>query len=70
MPGVDYWGYLQDVDRILGRYDARVHWGKLHFLTKEQLHDRYPMADKFIKIRKDFDPKGVFLNNHLSPLFS
>jgi FAD/FMN-containing dehydrogenase len=70
MPGVDYWGYLQDVDRILGRYEARVHWGKLHFLTKDQLHDRYPMADKFIKIRKDFDPKGVFLNKHLSPLFS
>lgn len=70
MPGVDYGSYLQEVDRILGRYDARVHWGKLHFLTKPQLHERYPKADKFIKIRKDFDPKGVFLNKHLSPLFS
>ncbi|MFM1985796.1 MAG: hypothetical protein RIS18_13, partial [Actinomycetota bacterium] len=70
MPGVDYWPYLREVDRILGRYDARVHWGKLHFLTKEQLHDRYPMADKFIKIRKKFDPNGVFLNDHLRPLFA
>ena len=70
MPGVDYWSYLREVDRILGRYHARVHWGKLHFLTKQQLHDRYPKAEKFIKIRKDFDPKGVFLNNHLKPLFS
>jgi hypothetical protein len=70
MPGVDYWPYLREVDRILGRYDARVHWGKLHFLTKEQLHERYPKADKFIKIRKQFDPKGVFLNDHLRPLFA
>ncbi len=70
MPGVDYWPYLREVDRILGRYDARVHWGKLHFLTKEQLHERYPMADKFIKIREKFDPQGVFLNDHLRPLFS
>jgi FAD/FMN-containing dehydrogenase len=42
----------------------------LHFLTKEQLHERYPKADKFIKIRKQFDPKGVFLNDHLRPLFA
>jgi FAD/FMN-containing dehydrogenase len=70
MPGVDYWPYLREVDRILGRYDARVHWGKLHFLTKQQLHDRYPKAEKFIKIRKQFDPKGVFLNDHLRPLFA
>ena len=70
MPGVDYWPYLREVDRILGRYDARVHWGKLHFLTKEQLHERYPKAEKFIKIRKQFDPKGVFLNDHLRPLFA
>jgi FAD/FMN-containing dehydrogenase len=70
MPGVDYWSYLREVDRILGRYDARVHWGKLHFLTKEQLFDRYPKAKKFIDIRRKLDPKGVFLNNHLKPLFN
>ena len=28
--------------RLLGEFDARVHWGKLHFLTAEQLLDRYP----------------------------
>jgi hypothetical protein len=70
MPGVDYWGYLQEVDRILGRYDARVHWGKLHFLTKQQLFERYPKAQKFIEIRRKLDPQGVFLNDHLSPLFT
>ena len=37
MPGTDYDRYLRDVDRLLGEFDARVHWGKLHFLTREQL---------------------------------
>ena len=33
MPGTDYEPYLRDVDRLLGEFDARVHWGKLHYLT-------------------------------------
>ena len=41
-PGTDYWPYLRDVDRLLGEFGARVHWGKLHFLTAEQLHERLP----------------------------
>ena len=32
-PARDYWAYLRAVDRLLGEFDARVHWGKLHFLT-------------------------------------
>jgi FAD/FMN-containing dehydrogenase len=70
MPGVNYWSYLKAVDRILGRYEARVHWGKLHFLTRDQLFERYPKAERFIKIRRQLDPKGVFLNKHLAELFS
>ncbi|HEY6963522.1 MAG TPA: D-arabinono-1,4-lactone oxidase [Gaiellaceae bacterium] len=69
-PGVDYWGYLRDVDRLLGEFDARVHWGKLHFLTREQLYDRYPRAGDFVALRNQLDPAGVFLNDHLRPLFS
>ena len=69
--GADYWGYLRDVDRLLGgEFDARVHWGKLHFLTAEQLHERYPEVQRFIEIRRELDPSGVFLNEHLRPLFA
>jgi FAD/FMN-containing dehydrogenase len=68
-PGTDYWPYLRDVDRLLGGFDARVHWGKLHFLTREQLHARYPRADAFVERRRVLDPDGVFLNDHLRPLF-
>ena len=70
MPGVDYWAYLRDVDRLLGEFDARVHWGKLHFLTREQLFDRYPRAADFVRVRRELDPEGTFLNEPLAPLFS
>ncbi len=69
-PGEDYWPYLREVDALLGRFDARVHWGKLHFLTQEQLFARYPRARDFVELRRTYDPAGVFLNDHLRPLFA
>lgn len=69
-PGTDYWPYLRDVDRLLGEFGARVHWGKLHFLTREQLFARYPRAGEFIEVRRRLDPNGTFLNEHLAPLFA
>ncbi|MDX6620981.1 MAG: hypothetical protein QOK36_3367 [Gaiellales bacterium] len=69
-PGHDYWDYLFAVDRLLGRFGARVHWGKLHYLTREQLAERYPESERFIAIRRELDPEGVFLNQHLRPLFA
>jgi FAD/FMN-containing dehydrogenase len=69
-PGTDYWPYLREVDALLGQYDARVHWGKLHFLTREQLFERYPRAGDFIEARRQLDPHGTFLNEHLRPLFA
>jgi FAD/FMN-containing dehydrogenase len=69
-PGTDYWAYLRSVDALLSQFDARVHWGKLHFLTPERLHELYPEADKFIAIRRELDPNGTFLNPHLRELFA
>ncbi len=69
-PGTDYWGYLRSVDALLADFGARVHWGKLHFLTPERLHELYPGADEFIAVRRRLDPEGVFLNDHLRPLFA
>jgi FAD/FMN-containing dehydrogenase len=68
-PGTDYWDYLRSVDALLADFDARVHWGKLHFLTPERLHALYPRAGDFIALRRELDPEGVFLNDHLRPLF-
>jgi len=69
-PGTDYWPYLREVDALLAAFDARVHWGKLHFLTREQLERRYPRARDFVELRRRLDPDGTFLNDHLAPLFA
>ena len=69
-PGADYWDYLRSVDALLAQFDARVHWGKLHFLTPERLHALYPEAGEFIAVRRELDPEGVFLNDHLRPLLA
>jgi FAD/FMN-containing dehydrogenase len=69
-PGTDYWDYLRSVDALLSDFSARVHWGKLHFLTPERLHALYPEADAFINARRELDPSGVFLNTHLRELFA
>ena len=69
-PGTDYWDYLRSIDALLAEFDARVHWGKLHFLTPERLQALYPRADDFIALRRELDPEGIFLNDHLRPLFA
>jgi FAD/FMN-containing dehydrogenase len=68
-PGTDYWDYLRTVDALLAQFDARVHWGKLHFLTRDRLHELYPRAADFVAVRRELDPAGTFLNDHLRELF-
>ncbi|MCU1732976.1 MULTISPECIES: D-arabinono-1,4-lactone oxidase [unclassified Pseudomonas] len=68
-PGTDYWGFLRAVDAILRSYGGRPHWGKLHFLTGEDVAAIYPRARDFRALRRELDPEGVYLSEHLSPLF-
>lgn len=67
-PGTNYFPYLRDVDALLAGFDARAHWGKLHFLTRSRLESLYPELETFLEIRREFDPKGVFLNDHTRAL--
>lgn len=69
-PGTDYWPYLRDVDRALQQFDARAHWGKIHFLTRDRVAELYPEYETFIQIRREFDPNGVFLNDHTRALLA
>ncbi len=68
-PGLDYWDYLRAVDRILRGYGGRPHWGKLHFLTGDDVTAIYPKANDFRALRRKLDPEGVYLNDHLAQLF-
>jgi len=67
-PGTNYWPYLRDVDATLEQFAARAHWGKIHFMTRERLEALYPELDSFLHVRREFDPHGVFLNDHTRAL--
>ena len=69
-PGIDYWAYLRDVDAILRRYGSRPHWGKLHFLSGDDMPGLYPDHAVFVALRRRLDPAGAFLNDHFRPLFA
>ncbi len=69
-PGVDYWSYLLNVDAILRQYEARPHWGKLHFNQPQDMPALYPRFEEFRAVRRRLDPQGRFLNDHLTSLFA
>lgn len=63
--GTPYESYFQGVERIMDDYDARPHWGKLHFRTAETLRPRYPEWDAFAAARSELDPRGTFRNDYV-----
>ncbi|MGW0635003.1 D-arabinono-1,4-lactone oxidase [Nocardia salmonicida] len=67
--GTIYEPFLREVDRALQQFDARPHWGKIHYLTRDRVEALYPKYEEFRSIRKAFDPQGIFLNPHLRQLF-
>lgn len=68
-PGTSYWPYLRDVDALLQEYDATVHWGKIHLLTRDRADQLFPEFSTFLEVRRELDPEGVFLNDHTRALF-
>lgn len=67
-PGTNYWPYLRDVDSLLADFEARAHWGKIHFLTRSRIERLYPQLDRFLAVRRELDPNGLFLNDHTRAL--
>jgi hypothetical protein len=58
------------VEPILKDLAGRPHWGKHFSLKRSEVEAMYPDSfDKFCKIRKDLDPKGVFTNTLVHQLF-
>ncbi|MDP3488612.1 MAG: D-arabinono-1,4-lactone oxidase [Phenylobacterium sp.] len=55
---------------IFRSHGGRPHWGKRHFLTRDEVDSLYPMAGRFRDVRRQTDPEGKFLNSHLADLFS
>lgn len=64
-----YDGVMADMEALFYRYGGLPHWGKEHRLTEARLKALQPGFERFREIRRELDPKGMFLNNHLRPLF-
>lgn len=60
--------FFADVEPLLRTHGGRPHWGKHHTLRAAQLRPLYPEWDRFLDVRQQLDPGGVFLNNALRGL--
>ncbi len=64
-----YQAFFADVEAIFRSHDGRPHWGKIHTHTAAELAELYPRWDDFHKVRRELDPSGVFMNEHLQRIF-
>ncbi len=68
-PDTTYAHYFAPVAELMERHEGRPHWGMVHGLQAEQLRRLYPRFDDFRELRRQFDPRGLFLNPHLAAIF-
>lgn len=61
----DYKKYFSAIEPIFWKYDGRPHWGKIHTLSAKEFAGRYEKFNDFLRVRKQMDPDGKFLNAHL-----
>ncbi|MGH8504393.1 MAG: D-arabinono-1,4-lactone oxidase [Stenotrophobium sp.] len=66
MPHEDYFAALTD---IFDRNEGRPSWSSLHDKTAYELGQLYPRFTDFQRLRRELDPRGVFLNPHLKAIF-
>lgn len=57
--------YLSVIEPVFWKYGGRPHWGKWHSLGARELASLYPHWNAFKTLRRDMDPSGRMLNDHL-----
>lgn len=62
---VDESAYYRACEEIFLSYEGRPHWGKVNYLTGDQLAARHPRWQEWWQIRDSVDPQGTFLNPYL-----
>lgn len=61
----DHEPYFRLVESIMTNVQGRPHWGKLHYLGRDDFAERYPRFGDFVAIRDRVDPQGRFSNPYL-----
>jgi FAD/FMN-containing dehydrogenase len=58
----------KDIFAALSKFAPRPHWGKRHPYNATDLAILYPRWNDFLALRKQLDPDGMFLNDHLKSI--
>jgi FAD-linked oxidoreductase len=58
------------IEPIFRAAGGRPHWAKRHTLTAREVHDLYPRADDFERVRATIDPGAKFANRLMCDLFA
>ncbi|MCR9262157.1 MAG: FAD-binding protein [Pseudomonadaceae bacterium] len=61
-------GYFRACEEIFLHHKGRPHWGKVNYLSRNQLADQHKRWDDWWRVRNSVDPKGTFLNPYLKSL--
>ena len=67
--GMPFDAYFAGCEAIFRNHRGRPHWGKMHTLTARELQDMYPQWSRFHAVRQQLDPRGLFMNDHLTRIF-
>lgn len=63
-----YLFYKKFYDATLS-YNGRPHWGKVFKISTTEIHQLYPKLHDFLKIRAEFDPQNIFVNELIKETF-
>jgi FAD-linked oxidoreductase len=67
--GMPYNPYFEAIEKIFRQHGGRPHYGKMNTCTYADFKNMYVDWDKFIALRDELDPEGVFLNDYLRGIF-
>ena len=67
--GMPFDEYFAGCEAVFRNHRGRPHWGKMHSLTARELQDMYPQWGRFHAVRRQLDPGGMFMNDHLTRIF-
>lgn len=56
-------------DLFMTKFDGRPHWAKVNFFRKMDFMKAYPKMNEFGILRRNLDPKGIFLNDYFDKIF-
>ena len=57
------------MQKVFLKHGGKPHWAKVNTLKKVDFENLYPKFNDFIKLRREMDPTGKFLNNYLEEIF-